>query len=620
MRILKTRVMIISHDLSMALLAWELAWLVRFNFSLPPAQWQFSLDSLIYVIAVQGMVNYYFGLYRGIWRFVSLLDLRNILLAAVIGILGIAVVLFAVFRLDLIPRSIFVLYPIFLVCLLGGPRLAYRLYKDSATRLANFQNPTTVLIIGAGRAGEMLARDMLRSGEYIPIGFIDDNPTLLNSEIHGVRVVGSTSDILEQSIIHHPDCYVIAIPSISSKKMQEIVTVCEQGNLPIRTLPNINDMVSGRLTLVNELRDLSIEDLLGRDKVVLHWESINKALTGKTVMVTGGGGSIGSVLCRQIADLGPNKLVIYDNSEFNLYKIYTSLREKYRSIDIKPVLGDVCDPLKSDHVMQRQRPHFVFHAAAFKHVPILEAEIYEAVRNNVFATRNMLNLADKYQCDKFVFISTDKAVNPINILGVSKRIAEMLCESKNRESETKYITVRFGNVLGSNGSVVPLFREQIKNGGPITLTHPDITRYFMTISEAIQLILQSSAMGEGGEIFVLDMGAPVKISFLAEQMIRLSGLVPGDDIKIEVVGLRPGEKLYEELFYEFENEGATEHEKIRLATHTDLNIELFKLNLQELEEAYHGFNNEKLRELMLNIINIEQSSRGNVSNVTSLSK
>jgi FlaA1/EpsC-like NDP-sugar epimerase len=620
MRILKTRVVIISHDLIMALLAWQLAWLVRFNFSVPPTEWQFSLDSLIYVIAVQGMTNYYFGLYRGIWRFASLLDLRNILLASIIGILGIAVVLFTVFRLDLIPRSIFVLYPLFLVFLLGGPRLTYRIYKDSSSKLTSLQQQTTVLIIGAGRAGEMLSRDMLRSGEYLPIGFIDDNPTLLNSEIHGIRVLGSTKDILEQSDIHKPDCFVIAIPSISSIKMQEIVTICEQGNLPIRTLPNINDMVSGKVTLVNELRNLSIEDLLGRDKVTLDWERINRAITGKTIMVTGGGGSIGSVLCQQIAELGPGKLIIYDNSEFNLYKTYESLRDRYRSIDIKPVLGDVCDHLKTDHIMQKQKPNFIFHAAAYKHVPILETEVYEAARINVFGTMNMISLAEKYECDKFVFISTDKAVNPANILGISKRIAEMICESKNRGSDTKYITVRFGNVLGSNGSVVPLFSEQIKNGGPVTLTHTDITRYFMTIPEASQLILQSTAMGEGGEIFVLDMGAPVKISFLAEQMIKLSGLEPGGDIKIEVVGLRPGEKLYEELFYEYENELATDHEKIRLATHPELDNKLFNSKLKELEQVCNELDNEKIGKMMLEIINIDQSSPLPSNNVLPLTK
>lgn len=622
MKVLKSRVAIIGHDLFMTLAAWQLAWLVRFNFSVPSVEWDLSLKSLVYVVVIQGIMNYYFGLYRGIWRFASLLDLKNIVLASCFGILAIACALFVIFRLDLIPRSIFVLYPVFLICLFGGSRLAYRVYKDSSSKLVTLQHQITVLVIGAGRAGEMLVRDMLRSGQYLPVGFIDDDLSLQNTEIHGVRVLGSTVDVLEQAEIHEPDCLVIAIPSISSKRMQEIANICEQASLPIRTLPNINDMVSGKVTLVNELRALSIEDLLGRDKVELDWEHINKTITGKTIMVTGGGGSIGSVLCHQIAELGPSKLVIYDNSEFNLYNIHAKLTGKFRAVEIKAILGDVCDPLKSEYVMKEHRPEFVFHAAAFKHVPILEADIYEAVRNNIFGTMNMIDLSDKYKCEKFVFISTDKAVNPANMLGISKRIAEMICESKNKGSVTKYITVRFGNVLGSNGSVVPLFKEQIKNGGPVTLTHKDVTRYFMTIPEASQLILQATAMGSGGEIFVLDMGAPVKISFLAEQMIKLSGLIPGEDIKIEEIGLRPGEKLYEELFYEYENEVGTNHEKIRLATHPELNYQQLDTKIRALQDASNSFQTEIARNLMKEIINIEQSkyAQAKFNNILPLTK
>ncbi len=614
------RMAIVTHDIVMSMLASQLAWLVSFNFSVPPTKWELCLNSLVYVVAVQGMLNYHFGLYRGIWRFASILDLKNIVLASVFGILSIICVLFIVFRLDLIPRSIFILFPVFLVCLLGGPRLAYRVYKDSSSKIVNMQAQTTVLIIGAGSAGEMLARDMLRSGQYLPLGFLDDDKLLTNSEIHGVRVLGTSEDILKQSDIHQPDCLVIAVPSITSVKMQEIVSLCEQTGLPIRTLPNFNDMVSGKVTLVNELRDLSIEDLLGRDKVELNWDLINKTISGKAIMVTGGGGSIGTILCHQIAELGPRKLIIYDNCEFNLYKIYSALTEKFRSVDIKAVLGDVCDKVKSDYILQEERPEFIFHAAAFKHVPILEADIYEALKNNVFGTLNMLELADRYNCEKFVFISTDKAVNPANVLGLSKRIAEMICESRNMLSSTKIITVRFGNVLGSNGSVVPLFSEQIKKGGPLTLTHTDVTRYFMTIPEASQLILQSTAMGEGGEIFVLDMGKSVKISFLAEQMIMLSGLIPEEDIKIEVVGLRPGEKLYEELFYEFEKEMQTDHEKIRLATHPKLDFELLNKKMDVLKASFESFDINALKKHMEDIINLEKTAGDESSNVLKMKK
>jgi FlaA1/EpsC-like NDP-sugar epimerase len=620
MKALNNRLAIIIHDIIMSLLAWQLAWLVRFNFSVPQTEWEFSLSGLIYIVAIQGAVNHYFRLYRGIWRFSSLLDLRNIALASFVGMLCAACALFIVFRLDLIPRSIFILYPVFLMFLLGGTRLAYRFYKDGSSKLTTLQHQTAVLLIGAGSAGEMLVRDMLRSGQYLPVGFIDDNPMLLNSEIHGIRVIGSTKDIIEQSEIHLPDCLVIAIPSISSERMRIIANACEEANLPIRTLPNIGDMVSGKVKLVHQLRALSIEDLLGRDKVELNWENVNKAITGKTVMITGGGGSIGSILCHQIAELGPKGLIVFDNCEFNLYNINAALRNKYKTVDIKFVLGDICDRLKTEHIIASEKPDFIFHAAAYKHVPILEADAYEAVRNNVLGTKNMIDLADKYNCEKFVFISTDKAVNPVNILGISKRIAEMICESKDKESATKYITVRFGNVLGSNGSVVPLFSEQIKSGGPVTLTHKDVMRYFMTIPEASQLILQSTTMAEGGEIFVLDMGMPVKISFLAEQMIRLSGLVPDEDIKIEIVGLRPGEKLYEELFYEFENEASTNHEKIRLATHPELDTKRLNSLIVELKTANDNFELEKAKSVMLKIISKEEVAQMSSNNVLPLVK
>ena len=351
--------------------------------------------------------------------------------------------------------------------------------------------------------------------------------------------------------------------------MQSIIRKCDKIDCALRILPSIQDTISGKVT-VNELREVLIEDLLGRDKVKLDWASIHDGIDKKCVLVTGGGGSIGAELCKQLIKLAPDKLIVLDHSEYNLYRIEQSLSESKISTEF--ILGNICDLEMVKGIISKFKPNVIFHAAAYKHVPILQRQPYQAIRNNILGTKNMVDLAGKYNCERFVLISTDKAVNPANILGASKRIAEMYTEIQNRKYGTKYMTVRFGNVLDSEGSVVPLFREQIKSGGPVTVTHREITRYFMTIPEACQLIMQASAMGNGGEIFVLDMGEPVKIRFLAEQMIRLSGLMPDVDIDIKFTGLRPGEKMYEELFYDSENRVHTSHKKIFIAKYPALNV------------------------------------------------
>jgi FlaA1/EpsC-like NDP-sugar epimerase len=585
---------IIMHDLGMAAVAWLLAWCVRFNFYFHFPDWYLSFYTLPTVLIVQGLVLWMFGLYRGMWRFASVSDLWNIFRSALVGVFGIMIVLFFMIRLEGIPRSIFALYPVFLIFLLGAPRLIYRLWKDNSYTFKPVTTGNKVIIIGAGRAGEMLARDMLRNDNYTPVGFLDDDPKVKKSELHGVPVLGAI-EILPQVAGQYSDIelIVIATPSATNEEMQQIVEVCEQVNVPIRTLPNLNEM-SSFTPAESELQELSIEDLLGRDKVELDWDSIQKGISGKVVLITGGGGSIGSELCRQVAELMPKVLVIYEQGEFNLYKIQASLNKKYPDLSLQVILGDICDRDKVNFVFQQFKPDVVFHAAAYKHVPILELEKREAVRNNIIGTVSIAEAADRFKCNKFVFISTDKAVNPANILGKSKRVAEIYCDGMNQRSNTQFITVRFGNVLGSDGSVVPLFQKQIKDGGPITLTHPEITRYFMTIREASQLILQAGAMGKGGEIFVLDMGQPVKISYLAEQMVKLSGLVIGEDVQIEYIGLRPGEKLYEELFYDNEKQENTGHEKILLAKHSSVAWQYLTDSLKELGNACDGFDDEKL--------------------------
>lgn len=585
MNLISRRAAVIVHDLAMAGLAWLLAWLARFNFTFPYFGWEQSLRVLPEVLLVQALVFWFFGLYRGLWRFASIPDLWNILKAALLGTLLISLVLFIHVRLEDVPRTILVLYPVFLILLLGGPRLGYRLWKDRRLSLVTIAaERRNVLIIGAGTAGESLGRDLLREGRDNLVGFLDDDPDIRGSRLHGVPVFGGMEKLQPVVERYDVDLIVIAIPSASDTQMQRIVGYCEQAGCPIRTLPTLRDMASTQPGM-RDLRDISIEDLLGRDAVQLDWDLIRNGMTGKRVLVTGGGGSIGGELCRQIATLSPAALVVLEQNEYNLYKIRRQLEKEHENINFHSVLGDVRDREMLDALFEEYLPDVIFHAAAYKQVPILEQHEREAVNNNVIGTINLAELADKHKTEKFIFISTDKAVNPVNVLGMSKRIAELYCEYMSLASGTQFITVRFGNVLGSDGSVIPLFKEQIRAGGPVTVTHPEIERYFMTISEACLLILQAGAMGQGGEIYVLDMGEPVRIAYLAEQMIVLSGKKPGIDIDIKYIGLRPGEKLTEQLFHDSEAIDKTSHAKILLARHNRINWDQFRAHLDDLKEA-----------------------------------
>jgi len=447
--------------------------------------------------------------------------------------------------------------------LLAGPRLLYRWLKDNRLALRDAQR---VLIVGAGRAGEMLVRDMLRDPHpaYIPVAFADDKLRRRGGELHGIQVRGATDEIPELAERFAVDLILLAIPSASTKEMQRLVGLCERAGKPFRTVPQLQNLMAGQVT-ITQVRPVSIEDLLGRNPVHLDWDGIRRALVDRVVLVTGGGGSIGAELCRQIARARPRRLLVADNSEFNLYRIDMELHDSHPQAQIDCRLLDVADAPAMQGLFRRERPQVVFHAAAYKHVPLLEGQVRSAIRNNVLGTQIVASAADAFECEEFVLISTDKAVNPTNIMGATKRVAEILCQVIDGQSHTRFETVRFGNVLDSAGSVVPLFRTQIERGGPVTVTHREIERFFMTIPEACQLIMQAAAIGRGGEIFVLDMGEPVKIAYLADQMIRLSGKLPDEDIAIEYVGLRPGEKLFEELFYEYEDLAETAHPKIRVA-------------------------------------------------------
>ena len=446
-------------------------------------------------------------------------------------------------------------------------------------------------------------RDLLRSvlGEFRPIAFVDDKPRRLGQEIHGVPIMGRVEDVPALVVKLEIDIILLAIPSANNRKMRRIVEICERADVPFRSVPQLQDLMSGNVR-INELRKVSIEDLLGRDPVSLDWPAIRRKLAQKTVLITGGGGSIGSELCRQLAQLNPNRLVILDHSEFNLYQIQMELVHKFPELELQCHLGDVTDRPCVEDIFMRHHPEVVFHAAAYKHVPMLEPQIRQAMHNNVLGTRNVAEIADKAGCGIFVLVSTDKAVNPANVMGASKRAAEIFCQNFDANSKTRFITVRFGNVLGSAGSVIPLFRKQIAAGGPVTVTDPRMERFFMTIPEACQLIMQTVVLGKGGEIFVLDMGEPVKINYLAEQMIRLSGKTPGEDVRIEYIGLRPGEKLFEELFHEKERLETTAHEKVLLARHRKVNWEALNKSLDEIETACRTMDTKVLKELLFLLV------------------
>lgn len=582
--VLRSRFAAILHDLLMVPAAWLGALWLRFNMGAVEEPFvQAALQALPLVMIVQGAFFWYFGLYRGVWRFASLPDLVRIIKAVFVGTAAAAVALFLLTRLHEIPRSIFPLYGLLLVMGLGGPRLIYRWFKDHRLYALGGRR---VLLVGAGGAGDMMVREMLRDPQhtYAPIGFVDDNPRKKGREIQGVRVLGTSRDIPDLVESHGVEAIVIAIPSATKEQMQAIVSQCEKAGVPFRTLPPMEEIVTGQPTL-KELREVSIEDLLGREPVSLDWSGIRAGLAGRKVLVSGGGGSIGAELCRQIAKLRPRSLMILEQSEFNLFQIESELRASFPELRLESCLADVVDPVAVDHLVDRFHPDVVFHAAAYKHVPMLQHQAREAARNNILGTRVLAEAADRVGTECFVLISTDKAVNPANVMGASKRVAEIFCQNFNARSQTHFITVRFGNVLGSAGSVVPIFQRQVRSGGPVTVTHPGMTRYFMTIPEACQLIMQAAAMGQGGEIFVLDMGEPVNIRYLAEQMIRLSGREPGRDIEIVYTGLRPGEKLYEELFHDKEPLSQTTHEKILLANCRSMDWGMLQKVLDDITDA-----------------------------------
>jgi FlaA1/EpsC-like NDP-sugar epimerase len=557
------RTLAIVHDLFAVVACWLLAYWLRFNLEIPESHLAAAVRSLALVIGVHAPVFWLFGLYRGIWRYASLMDLRRIIVAVAFSSMTAAT---AVFMLALpeVPRSVLLLHPLLLVLAMGGSRFAYRAWRDRLLYGRMVIEGDPVLVIGSGDAADRLLRELAHSLDWSVVGLVANDASRRGHEIRGVKILGELDDLprlVEQLSVSKA---IVAMPESSVHERRLAMEAAVQAGLSVMTVPSLEDMLSGKVA-VSQIRQVQLEDLLGREPVQLDDGGLRGWLGEHVVLVTGAGGSIGSELARQIAQFRPRLLVLFELSEFALYLLEQEFQEKFPALPIACVVGDVKDAALLDKVFSAHNPSVVFHAAAYKHVPLMEGDnAWQAVRNNVVGSRCVAEAAQRHGVEKMVLISTDKAVNPTNVMGATKRLAERVLCGLQHDGGTRFVTVRFGNVLGSNGSVIPKFREQIARGGPVTVTHPDIIRYFMLIPEAAQLVLQAGLMGQGGEIFVLEMGEPIRIADLARDMIRLSGFSE-DEIKVVFTGLRPGEKLYEELLTDAEQTMPTPHPKLRVA-------------------------------------------------------
>lgn len=572
--------LILLSQAALITLSYVGSFLLRFDYRLDVADKILILQTLPLVLATKLLIFYFFGLLRGWWRYVGLSDALDIAKASLFS----SVSLFVLFKLALnvegYPRSVLVIDLALTMLLVGGCRFTVRAYTEGLQHSVNERN---VLIVGAGRAGSTIAREMKRNPELgmQPIGFVDDDPSKHGIRIHGCKVLGSTERISAIIRLKKVQSVLIAIPSAHGNQIEQIVSRCRQCRVDFKILPPISRHINGNSSKISAVRDLRLEDLLGREPVHIDSASIRNELEGKVILITGAGGSIGAELSRQVANFQPSKVVLLERAENALFQLCLELNKNLPQQHFVPVIADIQDVTTLRDIFSLHRPDVVFHAAAYKHVPMMEENCFQAVTNNIFGTYNVALLARQFACNSFVMISSDKAVNPTNVMGVTKRIAELIMLGLSHE-HTRYVAVRFGNVLGSNGSVVPIFQQQIRDGGPVTVTHPEARRYFMTIPEAVQLVLQASTMGDSSEIFVLDMGKPIRVVDLARNLIRLSGLEPDKEIEIIYTGLRPGEKLFEELMLEGEGLKRTSHDKIRVLSGTGSSLEQVRLWLDEL--------------------------------------
>lgn len=600
---------VLGVDLLLLATAHLLAYVIRFDGIVPPEQRGNIATALGFLLPVKLVLFHFFGLYRGMWRYTSLADMVNILKACVMaGFITLGGILL-LNRFEGFSRSVFVLDALLTFLFIAGFRISLRLSSQSAFCLRFFfreetgkrQRRKRLLIIGAGDAAEKVAREIHdnKGLPYMVAGFLDDRSAKIGQQIHGIPVLGPIADIAEYAFKTKAQEILIAIPSASREQMQRIVELCRGCGIPFKTLPSLGELISDRIS-IKTIRDVSYKDLLGRPPVRLELEQIGEIMAGRTVLVTGAGGSIGSELCRQIVRFRPSLLVLLDASEQNLYQIEMELLHEQGFRNYVVVLGKVQDKALLESLFSHYRPAVVFHAAAYKHVPMVEGNPWEGVCNNIFASKRLMEVSARYGVERFILISTDKAVRPTNVMGATKRMTEILlqgfCEqSRLAGAGTRFMAVRFGNVLGSSGSVIPLFRRQIELGGPVTVTDPEITRYFMSIEEASQLILQAATMGEGGEIFILEMGTPVRIDQMARDLIQLCGKEPDTEIEVRYIGLRPGEKMYEELITEGEGIVATGHEKIMVLRGKGASLEDLQESLENLKHFAATHDAERIK-------------------------
>lgn len=598
---------LIIYDIISIVLSSYLAIVARYEFHMDaiPQYFLHPIEMFLPInIALTLFIFYMFRLYSSLWAFAGETELQNIVISCILSALveGIGLQFFKAASHQAVPNSYYLFNLFFLVTCIFASRFSYRFFRSLKHKQKNKKNRISVMVIGAGEAGNVIIKEIVNSNFSTMVikCVIDDDKGKWGRYIQGIKVVGGRDKIVESADIYEVDEIIVALPSASRSEIKEILEICKDTNCKLRSLPGMYQLVNGEVN-VSKLRDVEVEDLLGRDPISVDLDSILGYVQGKVVLVTGGGGSIGSELCRQIATHKPRRLVIVDIYENSVYDVQQELKQEYPELDLVVLIASVRNTNRMNYIFSKYKPHIVYHAAAHKHVPLMEDSPTEAIKNNVFGTFKTAQAAAMSGVQRFVMISTDKAVNPTNIMGASKRICEMIIQTFDKHYDTEFVAVRFGNVLGSNGSVIPLFRKQIAAGGPVTVTHPDIIRYFMTIPEAVSLVLQAGAYAKGGEIFVLDMGEPVKILTLAENLIKLSGYRLGEDIKIEFTGLRPGEKLYEELLMDEEGMRDTANKMIHIGKPIELDEQEFFCQLKELKDECQ-MENSNIRPLIRKIV------------------
>ncbi len=580
-------------DLLLLFFSYYFSYLIRFEGDIPAGYFIIFKKTVWLIIPFKLACFLVFRLYKGMWRYTSIPDLLNLVRAIFVSSTGIILAILFLHQFQGYPRSVFIIDGALTLLFIGGIRLLIRILLTNGSSPNGKFSPFALdsgkgsfkrlLIIGAGDAGEKMFRELRDNPnlDYHIVGFVDDDPKKLGMRIHGVPILGKVDELARLVKKHEIGEVLIAISSASGKEMRHIVERCKEAGIKFKTIPGIGELIDGRVS-IKTIRDVAYEDLMRRKPIRTEMKKIEEYIRDQTILVTGAGGSLGSELCRQIARFGPSPLILLDCAENNLFQVEMEFSRDYPRVKYIPILGNILNSTLLDNIFQAHHPGVVFHAAAYKHVPMMELNPWEAIQNNIQGTQCLLEAARHYGAERFVFVSTDKAVRPTNVMGASKRVGELLTQSYSRENHGRFMSVRFGNVIGSSGSVIPLFHDQIKKGGPVTVTHPEVTRFFMTIPEAAQLILQAGAMGEGGEIFILDMGTPIRIADLAKDLIRLSGFEPGRDIEIQFTGLRPGEKLYEELITEGEGIVTTPHEKILVLRGNSIQRDAFRSKISDL--------------------------------------